>query len=291
MATELPELRVNEQIDLDKAIARLSRKTKSLPDFQLIVQRPKESDSTDLKGATGLFIIASASILPEISDTIKSVNQTGKLRIIFVHSNMPQIWLSQYFSRAGLRLSKNMLVLPSNDLNTPRLVMQAWKWGSQNDLIASACAVDNRKLLVINCALDTFEVSFDDLPALKGVPKSERSAFVLDSDGSNLHWPGPDIHLNIDSFRYILDSKYRREADSRKLAHNKQFGKAVATLRKKHGYKQSNVPNISERTMRGIENEGARPSAKTIQKLADAHQLSANEYLEKIGDMIVSMSR
>ena len=291
MATQLPDLKNDDYVDLDKALTSLRRKSKSLPDFQLIAQAAETKNKTlDLKNIQNLFIITSASLLPEISDTIKGASQTGKLRAVFVHSDMPQIWLSQYFSRAGLRLSKNMLVIPSSDLHTPRVVMQAWSWDSQHDLIANACVIENDKLLVINCALDTFEVSFNDLPAFKKIPKKERAEFVIDPDGSNLHWPGPDIHMNMDSFRYVLDPKYRKEVDSRNLAHNKNFGKAVAILRKKSDFNQSNVPNISERTIRNIENEGARPSLSTIKKLAEAHKMTANEYLEEIGDLIKSMS-
>ena len=292
MATQLPNLKNDDYIDLNKALTCLKKNSKSLPDFQIIAQTAESKNkSFDYKNIQNLFIIASASLLPEISATIKGANQTGKLRAVFVHSDMPQIWLSQYFSRAGLRLSKNMLVIPSSDRHTPKVVMQAWNWDSQHDLIANACVIENDKLLVINCALDTFEVSFDDLPASKNIPKGERAVFVIDPDGSNLHWPESDIHLNMDSFRYVLEPKYRKEVDSRKLAHNKNFGQSVAILRKKHGFNQSNVPSISERTMRSIENEGARPSLNTITKLAEAHKMTANEYLEEIGALIVSLSK
>jgi hypothetical protein len=45
------------------------------------------------------------------------------------------------------------------------------------------------------------------MAALKRIPDAERANFSMDEDGSYIHWPGPDIHLDLDAVRVAIDWK------------------------------------------------------------------------------------
>ena len=64
--------------------------------------------------------------------------------------------------------------------------MTAWQNGAQEQLIADA-AVYDEKMLVVNCALQRFEVAFDQIQALARLPKPERPQFMIADDDSYLY--------------------------------------------------------------------------------------------------------
>ncbi len=169
-------------------------------EFKLILQ----ADSRNLKQVKNLFIAVSATALPDLADIIKHANETKLLRALFIREDVPAEWLPQMLSRADLRMVRNIVFHSKKDWDTPRRVIRAWQNGSQRDLIARASAT-NDSLLVMNCALDSFEIPFDALAPLKKIPKAQRSNFRISNSGSYIHWAAGDIHLDIDAIRYATD--------------------------------------------------------------------------------------
>ena len=153
--------------------------------------------------------------------------------------------------------------------------------GAQHDLIARANVVDN-KLLLLSCALQSFEISFANLPPLQKIPKTQRDNFCISDSGSYIHWQANDIHLDIESIRYFTDEDFRKKCDLEKVTHDKQFGLAIATMRKAHHLGQEDISGMSDRQLRRIENEGARPSVATLATLAKAHKMQVNHYLNEL---------
>lgn len=72
----------------------------------------------------------------------------------------------------------------------------------------------------------------------------------------------------MDAIRYITDENFRQQLDLGRLTHNKRFGQAIILVRQKHRLTKADIANVSERQLRRIENEGARPSLKTLALLA-----------------------
>ena len=89
---------------------------------------------------------------------------------------------------------------------------------SRKPIIADAYVVEDR-LLLRSCALKTYEVSFKDLPALASIMEEDRPNFEIDSDGSFIHWPDADIHLDLDAVVYATDpaAKKRMKVDGRSV--------------------------------------------------------------------------
>ena len=227
-----------------------------------------------------VFVLTSAIHLPEVTGFVRSLNKQHWLRVLFIRADVDARLLPQMLERADLRVLKNTLVHSGSEL--PKRVLQAWHCGAQDHLIATAEVVEDR-LLVISCALEMFEIPFDSLPALRSMPAHLRSAFDISSEGSYLHWPEPDIHLDMEAFRYAADPRFRERAEAIKLAADTRFGRAIARIRKQKGLTQADIRGLSDRHVRRIE-KGAQPRISSLTLLAEGHGLSLNEYLNLIAE-------
>lgn len=252
-----------------------------LPDVSVCVQlEPNKID--ELKH---LFVEVSASLLPRVTEIVKAANETKYLRALFIREDVDAKLFPQILQRADLRLMRNMLVHSKNDWTTPERVLNAWRMGSEDDLIATA-AVFGDQLDVLTCALERLEVPFDKIPALKALPVERRSNFEIDEVGSFIHWPEQDVHIDVDVVRYAIDDKWRVKCDLERLSHNRDFGKAIASLRKEYNLRQHDIESLTDRQVRRIESGVARPSVATLRILAKAHHLPFDNYLKKLGSAL-----
>lgn len=243
----------------------------------IAVREWKEPSEPLLRGARNVFVVSSSLGLPDVKDYVRAANNRHALRALFVRlsSEAEGELLPQLLDRAGLRMVRNMVV--HSGMEVPRRVIGAWLAGGQKQLIAQATVVEDR-LLVLSCATERFEVPFESMRALARIPGAERSNFEIASDGSYLHWPSVDLHIDLDSIRYATDDDWRRREDLKRAASDKRFGQAIAALRRETGLRQRDVEGLSERQVRRIES-GSRPSVTSLEALAKAHSMSLNEYL------------
>ncbi len=242
------------------------------------------SDSQDLESALNLFVLASATGLPEIADIVRSANQKHHLRVLFIREDSDPNWLPQMFDRANLRVMRNTLVHTNSVI--PKRVMNAWTMGAQEQLIADATVIGDR-LLVLSCAMEKLEVPFDSLPALKRISINDRSNFTIDDDGSCLYWEDADIHLDLDSFRYATDPAWKQKFEALKSEHNQVFGKAIATLRKQYKLRQSDIIGLSDRQVRRIEQGDGSTKVDTLRLFAKAHGMELDAYLDAVANAIM----
>jgi len=247
------------------------------------VQILYSSDVKGLDSALNLFVLTSATGLPEIADIVRTANQKHHLRALFIREDIDSKWLPQMFDRANLRVMRNTLVHATSEL--PQRVINAWAMGAQEQLIAEAMVIGDR-LLVFSCGMEKFEVSFSSLPALKRIPIDERRNFTIADDGSYLYWESADIHLDLDAFRYVTDPEWKHKFDALKANHNQVFGKAIATIRKKHKLRQSDIIGLSERQVSRIEKGEGSTKADTLRLFAKAHGIEFDDYLDAVANAI-----
>lgn len=241
-----------------------------------------EQINSDLESAINLFVLTSAANLNHVSELVTRANQRHHLRALFIRDDIPATWLPQIFELANLRVMRNTLI--HQDAALPQRVINAWSWGAQDQLIANATVINNF-LLVVSCAMEKLRVPFDGLPSLKTIPIEDRGNFNISEEGSYLHWPKQDIHLDLDAFRYAIDPTIKRQFDVYTLTHNELFGKAIATLRKQHKLRQSDIIGLSERQVSRIE-KGEGTKVETLNLFAQAHKMELNDYLEAIANLI-----
>ena len=135
------------------------------------------------------------------------------------------------------------------------------------------------------CDHTLFRVDFAEIPALERIPSQQRSSFTISSEGSYMHWPEVDVHIDLDAIRYLKDETWREKKDRERLMYDLRFGEAVAALRKQYGLKQTDIRGLSERHVRRIE-KGERTKIDTLAILARSHGLSLKEYLDEIAEML-----
>ena len=248
------------------------------PEFPIIRRAALRSQ----KKAQHLFVLCSAAHLPHAAKFVSELNRKHKLQALFVRNDSDPDLLPQMLERANLRAVRNMLV--HSDARVPRRVLTAWLNGAQAELIANA-AVAHDTLVVVSCEPRIYEVRFDQMPALKKIPVDKRRDFELAEDGSFIWWRSRDIHLDLDAIRSVIDPVWRRKSARIRRLHGREYGAAIAALRKELGLKQTDVPNTSERQLRRIEQTGA-VSVRNLKHLADAHKMTLEVYLDRVAARI-----
>lgn len=237
-----------------------------------------------LKNLSGenLFVLTSATELPEITQIFQTAEVAKILRVLFVRRDVDANFIPQMFERAELRSIRNVILHSNNDL--PKRILAAWQAGAQEQLIAQATVIKD-SLWVTDCALKNWEIPFRVLPALAAITPEKRADFEIDEDGSYLYWPSSDLHLDLEALRATVDPEWQEKLAAERAMYDLRFGQALATVRKAHHLKQTDIPGISSRQIRRIE-KGWRPKLATLRKLSQAHGLSVNEYLEEIAQTI-----
>jgi len=232
--------------------------------------------------ARNVFVIVPATGLPDVSEFASAANRRNRLRALLVRDDVKPSSIPQMFERAGLRTMRNTIVY--SDPSIPRRVLAAWAHNAQDQLIARA-GVSEDRLFVLSCALQPYEVAFDRMAALKRIPVTERATFTVDEDGSCIHWPGPDIHIDLDAIRVAIDPEARAKAVTAKALHDSRYGAAIAKLRLAKGLEQSDVEGLSERQVRRIE-KGEGTTYEALRRLAIAHRMNLEKYLRELAAIV-----
>ena len=239
------------------------------------------------ESAKNLFVLSPATELPKVADFVTKANRRHELRALFVRNDVDSRWLPQMLDRANLRTLRNMHV-HSTSFEIPRRVLSAWRLGAQRELIADASVLDE-KLLVLSCKLERFEVGFDEIAALRQMSAEQRNRFTIADDGSYIHWPTPDIHLDLDAFRAAKYPAWRARAEQVKATHDQDYGRAIETLRKLKGLRQSDIDGISERQVRRIEN-GEGTTVESLKLLARAHGMDLSDYMDELARIVTDQA-
>lgn len=250
------------------------------------VKSVKGCTALGMKKAHNVFVLSSATGLPRVTEVVREANRVHKLRALFVRQDVNLPSLARMLDRAQVRTLRNLIVHSGTDV--PHRVMFAWSVGAQDRLIADANVIDG-SLFALSCANESFEVSFDAIKGLAKIPAGERGDFEIAKDGSYIHWPKFDMHLDLDEIRCATDPQRRAVVAAQSIEYDTNFGKVVAALRKDLGLRQSDIKGLSERQVGRIE-KGSRPRLDSLMKLAKAHGMKTNEYLEAIARKIHEVS-
>ena len=232
-----------------------------------------------------IFVAVSLLGLPLLADFIREANNRHYLRGLFVRDAHHSQLLPQLLAKANLRILRNLIV--HADTRLPARVLNAYCRGAEDELIADARWVQDH-LFVLSCAGKTFELAVGEVPVLKELAPEALNHFELADDGSYLHWPNEDLHLDLEVIRTLLDPQLRQQKVIERLQNDQLFGQAIAVLRQHYQLRQADIQGLSARQVRRIE-AGHRPRMASLQRLATAHGLSVAVYLDQIAETITSL--
>lgn len=207
--------------------------------------------SKKLTGQKNVVIVSKASGLSSISEFIREVNEKNHLKGLFIRADVKTELLPKLMHESGVSTLKHTFIHQNPDALSR--LLRAWQLGTPDALIADASVAEGT-LFVVSCSFQFYNIPFTELPALRKISPKNRNSFVIDEDGSFLHWPNDDIHIDIDTLEYHTNPEYRKKADLKRLQYNRKFGDTLKQLRKKAGLRQCDIPGLSARQVRRIEN-------------------------------------
>ncbi len=189
--------------------------------------------------------------------------------------------LSGTYLLKGLSKSIADKIHTFEDEEVVKRIVHAWRIGAQNDLIADFAVDSDGEMFVLSCDFQIYKCSYGQFESLKDMGLNELEEFKIDKFGRNIHWPSRDIHLDIFSFKGILDEKYKKELISKNLKHYKDLGIRMEVFRKEKGLTQKDF-DLGDRQIRRFENGEEFPSIKALQSLANSYGIEFGEYLEQL---------
>ncbi len=222
--------------------------------------------------------MSAASTLPAVADVAGDANRQHRLKGLLIRQDVGTGLIAPMLDRAGVRIWRSVLVHQGPPL--PARVLRAWEMGAESELIAEA-SVTGGVLFVLSCALERLEVPVRRIPALARMPAADVTALAVSADGSYVHWPKGDVHLDLGSVRYVVDPAWRAWTDAARVGHHERFGDAVRAVREAHGLAQNAVQGLSARHLRRVEG-GLFPKVATLRLLARAHGLELDRYLTEV---------
>jgi hypothetical protein len=120
------------------------------------------------------------------------------------------------------------------------------------------------------------------VPALAAMPVVERNAFEIDADGSYLHWPAHDVHLGVSQLLQAADPAFLIDIEIERNSSDFS-GRALREMREERGLRQSDIPGLSERQVRRIEDGISRLRPASAKSIAAALELTVSELLAEVG--------
>lgn len=228
-----------------------------------------------------LFVLVSPLHLREVADVVKAANRKKHLRGLFVEQGRDPHWVTAMLDWADLRTLRNTLV--HSDPAVFERVINAWNMDAKDKLIADATVQEDR-LFVRTCALDTVEVELGALKPFADAAQADLLEFEVASDGAYIYWPGLDVHINLETIRVAKEPALKEKYQRARLDDDKRMGRAIKMLREESGLRQKDVEGVSPRQVRRIESGEVRARTSTLRHFAAAHDLSVNEYLNAIGE-------
>lgn len=172
----------------------------------------------------------------------------------------------------------------ARDLASVRRLVLALKHGAQDQLIASA-EYEAGVLKVWSCEPRLYRCPVEKLPALAALPEQHRGRFQVSESGSRIHWPHGDVDLDLSSIRAVVDPRFQKQQRRAFREEAGRYGTAIRALREKHRLRQEDVPGLSARELRRLEKGEVFPHGRTVEKLAQAHQMPVSEYLAELASL------
>lgn len=212
---------------------------------------------------------------------------SGGFHLLFTEPSTHPDQVAHWMRATNIRSEDRLHVVRVEDLEAPqmsqllgRVCSALGRDSSRGSIIDAYLAGDT--LLVRGAKHRMLHVPVSSVSALRGQPRDVVRNFVIDPDGSFIHWPDLDVHMGWNQFLQAVVPEELRKARQRSAGFNERYGAAIRTLREEAGILQSKLEGLTERQLRRIEQGECRATTAAITALAKAHGLDANAYMERL---------
>jgi hypothetical protein len=212
---------------------------------------------------------------------------SGAFHLLFTEPATHPDQVAQWMRTTKIRSENRLHVVRVNDLEAPqvsqllgRVCFALGRDGTRGSIIDAYLAGDS--IFVRGPKHRMLHVPATSIRALSGQPRDVLRNFVIDPDGSFVHWPDIDVHLGWSQFLQAVDPEELRKAHQRTEGYNMRYGAAIRKLREEAGLSQSKIEGLTERQLRRIEQGECRATRTALATLANAHGLDTNSYMERL---------
>ncbi len=207
--------------------------------------------------------------------------------LLFTGMNAHPDSIARWMRATRFRHQSDIHIVPVEDLQTAKVFEILARVGNAHSPSGSSdCIIDayliGETLNVLGPKHRLLRVPLDSIRAFAGQTETALRAFEVDPDGSFVYWPKFDAHLGWNQFLQIVDPTEHRKAQQKSEGFNERYGAAIRKLREAAGISQAKIEGLTERQLRRIERGEFRATASALTKLARAHGLSPEEYLENL---------
>lgn len=142
--------------------------------------------------------------------------------------------------------------------------------------------IEGDVLRVISPSFKRLEIAISSISSLSGASKTSIQNFNIDPDGSFIYWPELDVHLGWEQLVQIADPEAAQKAQRKSKAFNIRYGAAIRKVRQLEGLSASAIPGLSAKQVGRIERGECRSTSRALQKLADAHGVAIDKYMQRV---------
>jgi hypothetical protein len=213
---------------------------------------------------------------------LNRIKEHVKLLLFMYKKDEPAFLFNEWALNVSHSLMKRTIAFSQTEVL--KRIISAIEAGAQDKLIADAYVIGN-SLKVIDCAANRFEIEHKHLKAVteNGILSSE---FEIQKDGSHIHWPKFDYHIDIDGLRCKIDENFRKQQSVKYFQDNEKLGIAIRKFRESADLKQTDFQDLSDRHLRRIENGESVPSYSVFETLSRIHKLTVDGYLAALSKYI-----
>jgi plasmid maintenance system antidote protein VapI len=145
-----------------------------------------------------------------------------------------------------------------------------------------------KDLFVVHGDLSVRAFPLSQLDFLSELDEEQIRAFQIHTSGSFLQWPSHDLRVGASQLLQAVDPMFLADVAIERYSAEK-MSLALRALRRESGLTQSDIPGVSDRHVRRLENEEVRLTAEAAEKYARALGTSMSEFLEKLGRKLAEL--
>lgn len=183
-------------------------------------------------------------------------------------------------------------VLYIYDKSAPARVITAWANGVQESTIASAIVVKDL-LRVADAAFNFYAVPLKTLPGVSKLTSKDARHLEVPKHGHYIQWTDRDIHISLNEIKAAVNKNYKEQLLQKRALQSSGYGLAIKSLRERMGLSKVQIEKLtglSARQQQRYENDGYALTSDAIDKLSRAHDMSPNEYLSALAELLNSQS-
>lgn len=237
---------------------------------------------------SGVLVATASELLDPSRSQLPEWWRSSETRYL-VLADIPEQALPRLVSALDVRRPEYRLHVTRDPSAVSRFVLAQFRDTPYEGIVDAYVLGSTLVLLLGDFSIREFPLS--EVKDLQELKPEQVGAFEIDDDGSFLYWPSKDLHLGVSQLLQVVDPTYLADIEIRRYAGSGAAGETLSQLREQRGLRQTDIPDLSDRQVRRIEQGISRLKVDSAEKFASAFGMSLTELLEAIGRAVSDRHR